>query len=199
MAPPKFLVHLFKMYDNQIRVKNPIKAKMATAFLLFSMGDMTCQILEKRQEWDYMRSLRMASVAGLFLNPISQVYFHYFVPCIDVRRRFPTAKGHLLNSLLRGLAHFLIMGTFANASQLYLPAYLKNFNAEEGHLNLTTKFGTSFKVGGLFWPPIHFFNYQFVPVHFRQLFVDVNAFLYAIFLSYLSNKQIERSGAPNNS
>ena len=89
---------------------------MATAFLLFSLGDMTCQILEKRQEWDYMRSLRMASVAGLVLNPVSQLYFHFLVPCIDVRHRFPSRKGHVLNSLLRGLVHFLVQGTFANAT-----------------------------------------------------------------------------------
>ena len=164
---------------------------MATAFLLFALGDMTCQVLERRQQWDYMRSLRLASVAGLLINPISQLYFHFFVPHIDVRRHFPSTKGHVLNSLIRGLTHFLLMGQFANAAQLYLFAYLKNFKTEEGHLNLTTKFATSFKVGGLFWPPMHFINYQYVPVHFRQPFVNLNAFFYSIFLSYLSNRKIE--------
>ena len=33
---------LFHKYDLQVKEKNPVKAKMLTAFFLFSMGDIAC-------------------------------------------------------------------------------------------------------------------------------------------------------------
>ena len=60
-----FLARILKEYNLQVKEKNPIKAKMFTAFCLFGSGDITCQILERQSKWDYVRTLRMASVAGL--------------------------------------------------------------------------------------------------------------------------------------
>ena len=163
---------------------------MMTAFILFTFGDMTCQTLEQRTQWDYMRTLRMASVAGIILNPISQVYLNKIVPHLDLRTTFPSKAGHVFNSFFRGLSHFLFMGTLANSSQLFLPAFLKNLDFQEGYLNWNSKVVYSMQVGAAYWPLLHFLNYQFIPNHLRQLFVDSMAFFYAIFLSYLSNKAV---------
>ena len=101
----------------------------------------------------------MGLVAGLLLNPISQVYLNYFVPYIDIRMRFPSPAGRIMNSALRGVMHYTLMGIFANAAQLGLPAYLKNFDPNEGYANLNSKFDTSIKVGACYWPVVHFLNY----------------------------------------
>ena len=68
---------VWNSYNQQIQVKNPVKAKMATCFILFGLGDMTCQGIELRVkqrekpemkfQWDAMRTLRQGT-AAMFLN-----------------------------------------------------------------------------------------------------------------------------------
>ena len=66
------LIKLWSVYEFQTKTGNPIKTKMATAFVMFSLGDTICQIgIEKAKSWNYMRTLRAASVAGMFMNPLS--------------------------------------------------------------------------------------------------------------------------------
>jgi hypothetical protein len=84
------------------------------------------------------------------------------------------------------------MGPIVNASILFFPAAFKHFDASEGMLNLRAKFYTAMVGGAFFWPLIDFCNYQFNVKHMRQPFVDFVAFFYGMFLSYLSNRAINK-------
>ena len=58
----KFLKSIWHTYEIHNTVKNPIKTKMATAFVLFGIGDVICQVgIEKKEsdkKYDYFRTLR---------------------------------------------------------------------------------------------------------------------------------------------
>ena len=126
----------------------------------------------------------MAFVAGLVKNPISQVYFNNVVPLLNFQ------YGRVMNAVGLSTVHFFIMGSAASSAILFGPAYLKNFDINEAYTNLTTKFMSSTYVGALFWPPIHFMNYLYAPLHYRQLVVDISSFFFSIYLSYLSNRSL---------
>ena len=132
----------------------------------------------------------MAVTAGLFKNPISQIYLSKVVPHLNICFVNPTPMGRIMNSAMKSMVHFFTMGSLANAAVLLMPAFLKNMDPNEGFNNLVTKFEPSMKVGALFWPPIHFLNYHFSPLHYRQLVIDLSSFFFAIYLSYLCNKSI---------
>ena len=73
-------------YVEQLRVKNPIKMKMFTTFMIYCLGDITCQAfiergqnkssdnIETKKEgmiWDFKRTLRQGVVAGGISNPVN--------------------------------------------------------------------------------------------------------------------------------
>ena len=65
-------IKIWNVYEFQTKTGNPIKTKMATAFVMFSLGDGICQFgIEKVKHWDYKRTLRAAFIAGGFMNPLS--------------------------------------------------------------------------------------------------------------------------------
>lgn len=65
----------------------------------------------------------------------------------------------MIDSGVRAFAHFAIMGSFANSTQLFLSAYLKNFDYNEGKENWSQKFVQSMKVSACIWPAVHMYNY----------------------------------------
>ncbi len=55
----RLIKFIFSEIELQLRVKNPVKAKMFSAFSLFALGDITVQFaVEKTQKWDKLRTLR---------------------------------------------------------------------------------------------------------------------------------------------
>ena len=53
------LFNAWRIYESHVLVKNPFKTKMATSFVLYSLGDITCQFaFEKQKKWDWGRTVR---------------------------------------------------------------------------------------------------------------------------------------------
>ena len=76
---------IWKKYELQARIKNPVKTKMITAFCLFSLGDITCQFLfEKTKKWNVKRTMTQGCIAMFVLNPMSQFYMLKVAPLIKV-------------------------------------------------------------------------------------------------------------------
>ena len=98
-------------YDMQCRVKNPIKTKMATCFCLFSLGDITCQRLQKLDKWDKGRTLRQGLAATFINNPMSQLFIAKIAPMIVVSHFFKNANfGIHMQNFTRAVFHTFIMG-----------------------------------------------------------------------------------------
>lgn len=185
-----FPKQVFEAYAEQLKHKNPIKTKLLTAMLSFSVSDIVCQLLEKAEVWDYVRTMRMASTKGLISNPFTQLYFHFVVPHVDIRRFMKRSYGaKILNSMFRSTADFFFKAPVINGAILFFPQALKHMDFNEGFVNLKLKFFTAMKAALTIWPGMYFMNYQFVPAHLRVPFLDLIAFFYGIFLSYLSNRK----------
>ena len=138
-----------------------------------------------------MRTLRMAIVSAFIQNPMSQMYFTFVVPHADIRKYCPPGKAMLLNSIFRSLLHFSVIGPIANTNALIFPEYLSSFDFEKAHANWKAKIWTAMSASFCYWPFVHFVNYMFVPPHLRQPMVDMSAFFYSVFISYLANKKIK--------
>ena len=61
---------------------------MATAFTLFSLGDLVTQsCFEHNEKIDLTRTVKQAIVVGVVMNPVSQLYMSRIAPLV-------TLKGH---------------------------------------------------------------------------------------------------------
>lgn len=178
---------MWRWYDHQVKVKNPVRTKMITAGMLFGSSDVVCQFFEGKPKYDYARTLRMGALAGLYQNPMNQLYQTYFVPRVNIAPFFSPKYGNLANNALLAMLHFLTMSAHANVAQLFGTAFLKTGSFEEGKRNLQAKFVTSMQVGAYYWPWVHFINYHCLPIHMRMPFTDLSCFIFFIFISYLSN------------
>lgn len=133
----------------------------------------------------------MAGTRGFIVDPLRQMYFHYIVPYYKISRFIKLKRNaRVLNSLLRSLMHYLNMSPIVNTCMLFFPAAFKTMSIQDGFVNWKLKIITGLAASGSFWPAMHFLNYQFIPHYYRELFLDVLALFYGVYLSYLSNKAI---------
>lgn len=146
---------------------------------------------------DFLRTLRFSSTAGLIINPVSQIWISKAVPFIDLNKmtggsfnRVMARGASVANNLFKSITHHMIIGTFGCVAMLFFPAFTKHFDPDEGMMNVKTKFSTSFTAGWAYWPLVLFSTYNFVPSYLRQSMIDIYAFMYGIFSSYISNRSI---------
>ena len=171
---------------------------MATAFCIFGLGDITCQMLfERRKEWDKMRTLRQSFVIGCIINPSTQLYMINVAPLINLNRVLTKSKVKMTGSslhvgcenVLKACSQFILIGPPQLSVICFLFGFLKELEVQDGIDYWQLKFIQTFQLGMCFWPCANFIAYHFFPFHKRQPVLDSMAFMYSIALSYLVNSK----------
>ena len=157
---------------------------MATAFTLFSLGDLVTQTcFEKQERVDLSRTFKQALVVGVVLNPCSQIYMSRIAPLVTLKGRAKYQE-----NALKALMHFCVMAPLQNPSFLFFSGYLRNFSLEEGKQNMRLRLKDSLTISLCYWPWVNMVAYQWVSYEVRLPFMNVMAFIYAIMLSYINNR-----------
>jgi hypothetical protein len=102
LPPVRILNRAWQAYEHQIRVANPVKAKIITAFFLFSAGDLTCQkILSKDADkpWDKKRTLLQGLIGACFMNPTCQFFYINVAHKIQGARTFGLLRNAVTSEL----------------------------------------------------------------------------------------------------
>ena len=146
MASKTSIKHLAHWYDLQLKHRNPIKTKILTSFSLYSIADITCQLIEKQPNWDKLRTLRQGLVGGLLINPLGQMWLAYASPLITL------TKYKKLEPLAKGIPQFIFCGPINTISFLGATEYLKRFSYQDARENVEQKFIRLFKIGFCFHP-----------------------------------------------
>ena len=128
----------------------------------------------------------------MFLNPSTQLYLHYVAPKITVAKYIPN-NYHTYDSVLKAIAH--ISFTIPAHGPIFLigSGYLRNYKWQEGIDNFNEKVWPGLKLSVLFWPPAYFLAYRFIKGGLLLPVMNVQAFVFAVLLSYLNNNQINMS------
>mmetsp|Transcript_4675 Transcript_4675/g.7948 ORF Transcript_4675/g.7948 Transcript_4675/m.7948 type:complete len:189 (+) Transcript_4675:79-645(+) len=184
----------FTLYDLQVRERNPIKTKMLTCFILFCLGDVTCQMLEFKKlqnqqgadksshrnaaseillpqekfRWDSRRTVLQGTSAAVFNNPVSQLYLAKVAPLVDVSRWMGVSTlGNVLNNATRACVHFFCMSPFQISLFFGGNALLDTWSFEAAAKNVADKYWVTYNIAKFYWPCANFLVYQFAPVHMR--------------------------------
>ena len=71
--------------------------------------------------------------------------------------------------------------------------YLRTRDVQVCNKEVKEKFMGNIIFANMYWLPINFFAYQYVPMHLRLLFWDSCGFFYSVGLSYLLNLNIQET------
>ena len=173
----------FGLYRRRLESK-PIQTKVATAFTLAFVGDVSAQYIEcergKNFQLDKKRLLSF-SAFGIFWTGLLNHYWLGFLA-----RKFST--GSQLNQLVRkSLAHHLVINPMVYVPLFYSSqAALYGMSTDEGLSTFRNGYWDTVLAIWKFWVPCTTVQFLFVPVHFHVTFTASVGFAWNIFLSLMA-------------
>ncbi|CAG9115871.1 unnamed protein product [Plutella xylostella] len=150
-------------------------------FMLF--GDLIQQEIEYRRglldrRYDWARSARMC-IVGTALGPMHHYYYLYldkFIP----KATFLTAMQKIFFDQL-----------FASPGTIILfflgIGYLEGKNTYKVGSELREKFVYVYLGDCIFWPPVQFINFYFLPSRYRVFYINFATMIFNVFLSYMKH------------
>ena len=158
-----------------------------TAAGVVASADLTCQTLLQPSctELDRKRTLGLTCFAA----------WHYGGPAKFLYLTFDRV---FCGPELRRAALSVAVDVYAHTPFLLLPSfyvitgYFKDLTLKESVEQLRAEWWVAAFGGVLFWTPVCFFNFRFVPQHSRILFVSCMSFIDKLALSWWSNRGRQR-------
>lgn len=171
---------LWAAYNAKLE-SDPVVTKAMTSLVGFTLGDILAQkFVEKKEEYDWIRTLRLASFGFLIHGPTG----HWFYGKLDKAMPGTGAKevftkvgiDQVLWNPIFGVMFFGYMG--ATSGETVGGVYNKIKR------DLMTQVTGSWTV----WPAAHAINFRFIPTSQRLLYINTIQIFYNVFLSIIGNK-----------
>ncbi|CAB3243024.1 unnamed protein product [Arctia plantaginis] len=148
-----------------------------------TLGDLVEQEFEFRsnkipKRYDWTRAGHMF-IVGILLGSFYHFYYTTLERCIPKVTMKTTVIKILLDQAL--VSPIALFGFYCGVD--YLDG--KPFEACKAELN--KKFLKTFTIDCMYWPPIQFINFYFLPISYRVLYINVTTMIYYIFLSYMKH------------
>ena len=177
---------LFGAYSRSLQ-RNPVRTKVATAFTLSVVGDVSAQYIEcgKRQRF-CLDKKRLASFGsfGILWTGLANHYWLGFLA-----RRF--SNGSQLSQVVRkSLAHHLVANPMVYVPLFFSSqAILYGMEPEEGLATFKKGYCDTVTALWKFWIPCTTVQFLFIPVHYHVTFTASVGFAWNIFLSLLAGRK----------
>ncbi|KPJ09731.1 Mpv17-like protein 2 [Papilio machaon] len=163
--------------------KNLLLTNSITSGAFMGIGDIIQQEIEYQSKvlprrYDWPRTARMF-IVGTIMGPMHHYYYIYLdkvLPYADVKTVVKKiACDQLFASPATLLCFFYGMGT------------LENKTLEQSTLEVKQKFVYVYMGDCLFWPPVQFLNFYYLPTHYRVFYINLATMLFNIFLSFIKH------------
>ncbi|CAM9229327.1 unnamed protein product [Choristocarpus tenellus] len=160
----------------------PIITKSLTSMIGFSLGDLLAQKgLEKKEEIDLTRLLRLASFGALIHGSTGHFFYNFLDSKIPGTAALTVAKKVFIDQVIWnpifGCLFFGYMGAVDGAGPAAIGSKIKN--------NLWTSVRGSWTV----WPVAHAINFRFIPTSQRLLYINTIQIFYNCFLSIIAQRE----------
>ncbi|XP_068630687.1 mpv17-like protein 2 [Battus philenor] len=133
-------------------------------------------VLPRRFNW--ARTARMFFV-GFLMGPMHHYYYVYLdkmLPNADFRTvAKKIACDQMFASPATILCFFYGMGT------------LENKTLQQSTYEVRQKFIYVYMGDCLFWPPVQFLNFYYLPTHYRVFYINIATMIFNIFLSFIKH------------
>lgn len=172
---------LWAAYNAKLE-SDPLLTKAFTSLVGFTLGDILAQkFVEKKGEYDFVRTLRLASFGFLIHGPTGHWFYGKLDGAIPGKGAIQVASkvgiDQVLWNPIFGVMFFGYMGFSSGESPVGVFNKIKR--------DLMTQVTGSWTV----WPAAHAINFRFVPTSQRLLYINTIQIFYNVFLSIIGNKE----------
>ena len=143
---------------------------------------------QKPFSWDFSRTLRQAVINSFMYTPIMHLYFMKVTPYITLNPSPRFISSETSSMLLRASIHTFLILPLNQSKYWYCQGVMRNnWRHEEGKRLFRKKCvnGNALWLSFVFWLPVTYACYMFVPLHFGNLYIDSTGLIWAVILSYL--------------
>jgi len=162
----------------------PVSTQAVTTALLWGVGDMASQRVERKKNFDWRRTMQTMAYAGCCLGPIG----HFWYLGLDTVAARYLQPGTLANVATKVLADSLIYGP------LHVALFFGYMEIVEGHglqgaaKKLKQDFWPTFAAELGFWPAFQAMNFWRVPVEHQLLAVNIACIFDSTFLCWAKHE-----------
>eukprot|EP00742_Colponemidia_sp_Colp-10_P005479 GILJ01005854.1.p1 GENE.GILJ01005854.1~~GILJ01005854.1.p1 ORF type:complete len:183 (-),score=11.13 GILJ01005854.1:269-817(-) len=167
------------MYS-RLLTSHPLLTKSVTSGVLFAVGDVMAQGIEKQPRWNWRRTYRLGLIGGAFAGPSLHMWYGTLAKVIPS----PTMQGALGRMALDQtfFATFFISGFFTSVGML------EGQSVEQIKGNLREQLLPTLKTNWMIWPGVMFLNFFYTPVAYQVLVVNTVALGWNTYLAHVSHK-----------
>ncbi|XP_050343151.1 mpv17-like protein 2 [Nymphalis io] len=169
---------VYYLFKKNLLITNSVSSGgfMLIGDLILQEIEFQSKILPKRYDWS--RAGRMLLV-GTLMGPMHHYYYIYldkFLP-----------KANLKTVAQKIMTDQLIASPLTILCFFYGMGYLEKKTFEQSTLEIKEKFRYVYGGDCLFWPPVQFINFYFLPTHYRVFYINVATMIYNVFLSFMKH------------
>ncbi|KAI3445903.1 hypothetical protein Pfo_002568 [Paulownia fortunei] len=159
----------------------PIATKCITASLIYAAADISSQtiVMETMEQYDLMRTLRMAGYGMLILGPSVHYWYNFMSRVFPKRDLLSTFKKMALGQTVYGPAMTVIF--------LSVNAALQGESDSEIVARLKRDLLPTMINGIMYWPVCDFVTFKFIPVHLQPLVTNSFSYLWTIYMTYMAS------------
>ncbi|CAG4937978.1 mpv17-like protein 2 [Colias croceus] len=163
--------------------KNLLFTNSITSGGFMVLGDLIQQEIEFHgnllpSRYDWARTARMF-IIGTCMGPLHHFYYIYldkFLPHTDLKT---VGKKILNDQLLASPATILCF--------FYGLGFLEGKKISESTEEIKEKMAYVYIGDCLFWPPIQFINFYYLPTQYRVFYINIATMVYNVFLSFMKH------------
>ncbi|CAK1604318.1 unnamed protein product [Parnassius mnemosyne] len=164
--------------------KNLLLTNCISSGVFLGLGDLVQQEIEYqskllKERYDWTRTGRMFLI-GTLLGPIHHYYYIYLdkvLPGIDVKT---ITKKIALDQVIASPVFIVLF--------FYGMGILENKTREQNVQDVKRKFLPTFVGDCLFWPPVQYFNFYYLPNQYRVFYGNVATMVINVFYSYIQHQ-----------
>jgi hypothetical protein len=155
---------------------------MATTAVIYGAGDTCSQVLtpifkNEKSSFSLVRNIGQASFGLFLLGP----FYHHYFKTLDMVVKVPGWRGTALKLIIdQTIGATLIISGFATWNTMFRGGSFQDVQNE-----LKNNFFNIMKMNWMVWPAAGVISFGVVPTEYRTLFVNVVAFFWSAYLSYI--------------
>ena len=172
---------MISWYTNKL-IERPYVTKCITSFITFGLGDVICQLFEKKsnknKKFDYIRAFRQGSF-GVIMTPYLHLQFNHIIPKYFANGKLPILKILAYDQTVNASVFIFAFFTYID--------YFSGIDPKTSLQHTLVKFPSTIVANWQIWPMAQILNFTIVPAPYRVFFANIVGLFWNVYLSFVQN------------
>jgi len=176
----------------------PLVTKSLTSSCIMSASDVLCQkvvskatpVEERPSKLDLTRVLHVGITGALWSGPITHYWYIILERMYAQIAIIANVQSPIVGLIIKLILDSTIFSTVTIAGYFTMRSILEGTGFKGANEKLKTRFFSTLFGAWKFWPIANAFNFQFVPMQYRVLYMNVLSLFWTGWLTHVNSKKI---------